>query len=678
MRNLNFKYAGAWNFLPFGPEGIELNFSNYGNIVLIHGENRDAKSLEKNDSVSDYLSKISSNGSGKSSLQEIIVWTLYGKTIKRPEKIKINQVIHNKIKKDCRTIVDFDKYRVMRCRSFKGKDSLKVWESEEGIWDDSTEITQGTSAQTEKKIKEIVGLSYEAFVNVCIFTDDQRSCFLECDKDTKLEIVENLMQLGVYREWYENARSLKKEIKSSIDFKVKEYDLLLRNKQDSFNRLELTKNKQENWKVKKQQEIDSLERNIKDKETKLASTDNGKELVLYQQAQEKIKEINLKVPELEEARAKINANFALLKEKDNSLKNEHQKLFESFNKENRELQYAKQDISKNEKAIKELNLNIPGTKCGYCKGIVDSENINSCVKEHTDAIDKIKEKLVVFEQKVKDLNLKIEEVKSSQSKLKSIESQAEQKRKTIDDSLSKLRMELSAASQVREPKADSSEYLISQQIEELKNQILEKQNELEGKTPFFEILENDQKEVEKSIALAEEKEKEVKDLEAKIPYYDYWINGFGPTGIRKWVIDGIIPDLNNRINYWLQFLIDNTVTLNFDNEFQEKIERNPPDGDPYIYYAMSTGQRRRLNLSVGHSFAYITELSAEALPSLIFLDEVTTNVDPLGVQGIYNMICELATDKQVFITTHDPDLVRMLQGVSVINLIHENGFTKKV
>ena len=126
MRNLNFKYAGAWNFLPFGPEGIELNFSNYGNIVLIHGENRDAKSIEKTDSINEDLSKVSSNGSGKSSLQEIIVWTLYGKTIKRPEKIKINQVIHNKIKKDCRTIVEFDKYRVMRSRSFKGKDSSLI------------------------------------------------------------------------------------------------------------------------------------------------------------------------------------------------------------------------------------------------------------------------------------------------------------------------------------------------------------------------------------------------------------------------------------------------------------------------------------------------------------------------------------------------------------------------
>jgi len=71
-------------------------------------------------------------------------------------------------------------------------------------------------------------------------------------------------------------------------------------------------------------------------------------------------------------------------------------------------------------------------------------------------------------------------------------------------------------------------------------------------------------------------------------------------------------------------------------------------------------------------------LSSGSIPSLVFLDEISTNVDPLGVQGIYNMICELAEDKQVFITTHDPDLLRMLQGCDVIQLVHENGFTKLV
>ena len=58
MRNLDFKYAGAWNFLPFGPEGVEIRFKDYGNIVLIEGLNKDAKPI---DEPLDDL-KMSSNG----------------------------------------------------------------------------------------------------------------------------------------------------------------------------------------------------------------------------------------------------------------------------------------------------------------------------------------------------------------------------------------------------------------------------------------------------------------------------------------------------------------------------------------------------------------------------------------------------------------------------------------
>ena len=181
--------------------------------------------------------------------------------------------------------------------------------------------------------------------------------------------------------------------------------------------------------------------------------------------------------------------------------------------------------------------------------------------------------------------------------------------------------------------------------------------------------------MKKSSEKVDEKNKEVKELEAELPYYDYWITGFGEQGIRKWIVDGIVPELNNRINYWLQFLIDNRITLKFDNELNETIQRNPVDGDPYVYHAMSTGQRRRLNLSVSQSFAHIMMLSAGSIPSIIFLDEVSTNVDFSGNIGIYKMILELAQDRQVFITTHDQGLLQMLEGCEVLDLIHENGFT---
>jgi len=677
MRNLSFKYAAAWNFLPFGPEGVEINFKDYGNIVLVEGINKDSKIIEQ-DSELDMRSN--SNGTGKSSIQEIIVYAIYGKTIKRPEKINVDDVIHNKIGQDCKCVVEFDKYRIVRTRSENGKknkNSLRLWESEEGKWDESTEITLGSMSSTQKKIDEIVGLSYESFINICIFTDDQRSCFLECDKNTKREIVENLLSLGSYREWFESSKEAKKEIKSQIDSESKEFSILLRNQEDSEKRLKLTTSKEEQWNKQRLLEIEEFKNKLREKKEELKKkSDIGAALALYQEAQEKIQKVNEEIPKIGTQKKELQEKIVLIEQKEKEQKEYAQNFLEKFNDLSREIKYKLEEKKKIQKEIDDLKKEEPGKKCIKCKGIVSIKNIDEYILELDKEILQIEEVVKKEIPTLKSMEEETKQIKNKQEKLRTMKSQVEEKIGSLDYKSEGLRKEFLELGKIKEPRANENEIAIKQKIEELVQQI--KKNEEEGESPFKEILQNDKKELEKINELVEEKKKKIKSLEEKIPYYDYWISGFGEQGIRKWIIEGIIPDLNKRINYWLQFLIDNAITLNFDNELQERIERNPPDGDPYIYYAMSTGQRRRLNLAVGHSFAYITELSSDSVPSLIFLDEVTTNVDPSGVVGIYKMIRELAESKQVFVTTHDQDLIKMLETESKLRLIHENGFTKKL
>jgi len=676
MKNLDFKYAGAWNFLPFGPDGIEINFKNYGNIVFIEGVNKDAKAIDEEE---DY--KISSNGTGKSSIQEIIVYTLYGKTIKRPEKINVDDLVHNKIGKDCKCIVEFDKYRVLRTRmegGKKSKNSLRLWESEKGEWTDNTEITLSSIAATQKKIEEIVGLTYESFINICIFTDDQRSCFLECDKNTKREIVENLLSLNVYREWFENAKSLKKEAKSRIDSKTKEYSLFSSNKEDAEKRLFLTETKKDNWLEQKEKEIKEIDEKIIKFKKDLTISDSGSALLAFQEAQKRIEEISKSIVEKEKEKKIFTDRLVLVDQKENDLKENIQIFTDKFKDFSRETKYKLEEKKKKQQEILLLEEEVPGTKCDKCKGIINSKNIDEYISNLRTELSSINSVVEENAKKAKDFEVESLDLKDKQEKIKKMKTQIESKIKGFNEDLSDLMLEFTNLSKIKEPKAEGNEILIQQKIENLISQKESKILEKEGETPFDEIIKNDKEELAKIEKTVKLKEKEIKEIEKEMPYFDYWISGFGETGIRKWIIEGIIPDLNKRVNYWLQFLIDNMITLSFDNELQEKIERNPPDGDPYIYYAMSTGQRRRLNLAVGHSFAYITELSSDAIPSIIFLDEVTTKVDPLGVQGIYNMIRELSETKQVFITTHDQDLIKMLEGSSKISLIHENGFTKKI
>jgi len=666
--------------LPFGPEGIQFPLNKYGNIILIRGENRDARAIENQlpDGQSEEC-KTSSNGSGKSSLQEIIVYGLFGKTVK--QKLGVNDVVHNIERKDCKIELIFGDYRIIRTRSeggVKTKNSLRLWESADGIWDKTTEITQGTMPTTQKQIESIIGLSYDAFVNMCIFTDDQRLCFLECDNPHKKEIVENLLSLGEYREWHENAKELRKAIKQNIDSKAKEYNLLLSNKDDANRRLLLTEKKHTDWQLAKTTEIATLEKSILTKKQALASTDNGAALLAYQEAQAKITSINDALPPLEVSKADFEKKLQLVKEKEAEIKVEAQELTKQFGEFSTTAKTKLADRKKKEAEIADLESNTPGTRCNKCRSVVEEENIVEYVNGLKLEINDINLDIQTAMTGGKDVAAKTEELKRRQDKAATMVKAVEAKIASIDNELRSLRNDLVIASKVREPKADSSEALLEQEIAQIKNSVESKKTELAGRSPYQDIIDNDKVELDRVTLNVADKELEVKTLETELPYLDYWIAGFGEQGIRKWVVEGIIPELNTRINYWLQFLIDNKITLKFDNELNEKIERNPVDGDPYVYHAMSTGQRRRLNLAVSQSFAHVMTISSGSIPSIVFLDEVSTNVDPLGVQGIYNMICELAEDKQVFVTTHDPDLLRMLEGADVIKLVHENGYTKLV
>ena len=236
--------------------------------------------------------------------------------------------------------------------------------------------------------------------------------------------------------------------------------------------------------------------------------------------------------------------------------------------------------------------------------------------------------------------------------------------------------ELNELLKIKKPEENQKVKAIDQKIEIIKSQITDKIKEAAAGSPYTNLIEISENNITEISANKDVKDKEYNSLSETTKYFDYWITAFGDSGIRKYVIDEIVPALNANIDYWMQFLIENKITLKFNNEFEETIEKYPTDEKVYNYETMSNGQRRRINLAVSQAFAHVMSLNSGKTPNVVFLDEVTSNVDPQGVSGIYNMICELNKEKQVFITTHDHDLSDYLNGCDTLDLVMQKGFTK--
>lgn len=664
MKSLDIKYISAQNFLCFGKDPIELNLCDHGRVVLVHGINRD---------VQDGESKAASNGAGKSSIPEIIVYTLFGKTIKHPKKIGHKDVINNAVGKGLKTEVRWGDYRVVRTRK---PDGLRIWESREGVWDDSTEITLGGQPATQKLIEDKVGLNYETFVNVVVFTDNNAGSFLECDAAGKREIVENLLSLEKYKGYAETAKTLKKDKKDQARIAETELDGVRKQLAQSESRMNAAKSQEESWRTKSKNEIDSIKSKIEEKKKEMGRGASGRESEAYAKAVSRISEIKSALPSAEEKRQKLDVIIEKANDRLSSQKSSQGDARIEIRSLEGEIKKSKSSAADHREEIKRLEASEGGV-CKYCFGKVSKENFGKYAEKMLERIKSIEAETKSLDSKKSDLESKLSAAEKKGEETAEAITAARKSLAEVSSSINLMRSELSSLEKVERPTSeDAKANIIEGQIRTLTEQLAEKRKELEGDTPFKSIIESLAEEISERESEAESKAAELRRMEGELPYYDFWHTGFGDAGIRKFVIEGIIPALNSRIAHWLQFLIDGRITLKFDNELEEKIERSPPDGDPFVYHAMSGGERRRLNLAVSQAFAHVMALSSGTCPSLVFLDEVTTNIDQIGVVGVYNMIMELAKDRQVFVTTHDQNLLEMLDGCELITLEKKDGFTR--
>ena len=660
MINLDFKYIAAKNFICFGPDGIEIDLKKHGNIILIDGKNYD----DVNDE-----GRPGSNGSGKSSFADIITYTLFGKPVKRPKKLTHKDIIHNKVNKGLRTEVVFDNYRVIRYRK---PDKLELFEEIKGEW---VKKELGGMPATQKEIERIIGLTYETFINVMFFDDSNASSFLESDTPTKRKIVENLLSLERYRSFGKKASELMKDANNKIKFMATEYEHLLMEAQTYERRVAEVKEQEETWGVKKHEELHKLEVALETFVQELKSTDTGEALFEYEEAQKRISMLSLELPDLETKQTTLTEAIDEGRGKRNKISQKHNDEKIKAQEIKSRFDASVRRIKEHEDALGDLaNLDV-GSNCKVCYGLIDSKSYAKVEIHYRGIISEEKKNIEKNKLELKDQKIALEKTKAGIDKLDKIINRGEEGLSETSQKIKLYRGEIGIKSKLEKPESGIKEKVLEDRIVEIRKRIASKTEEIDGPSPYVEIVKSAIKEHNDKEKECNKKKRDVGKAKTEIPYYKFWVDAFGDNGIRKFIIDGIVPALNSRVSYWLQFLIDNKISMNFNNQLEETIERNPSNGDPFIYYAMSGGERRRLNLAVSQAFAHIMMLSSGSCPSLVFLDEVTSNIDSNGVEGIHSMIFELSKDRQIFVTTHDQNLLDMLSGCEVITFVKKDGFT---
>lgn len=163
------------------------------------------------------------------------------------------------------------------------------------------------------------------------------------------------------------------------------------------------------------------------------------------------------------------------------------------------------------------------------------------------------------------------------------------------------------------------------------------------------------------------------DFQEQKEIVDFWVEGFGPSGIRRHLIYNLLPELNASLNHFLTRFKDSSIAAKFGpkvyadgREDYDKISVIALiNGIERPIGLLSGGQRRKVDLAFGWALNSLSGLN------LLMLDEQTEFLDSYAREVAFRILSELARDKTVIVVGHDPGidathLVTMVNGISEV------------
>jgi DNA repair exonuclease SbcCD ATPase subunit len=654
-----------------------------------------------------------SNGSGKSSIFESILWCLFNKS-----RASMMDDIIAWGENACSVELLFshrgESYRVFRVRKRSSSTSSVEFEKmHDGEW---VNISGSTSGDTNKKIELTIGLDYKTFTNSIYFRQSDISEFAESDPSKKKDILKKIMDISKWDDYEKHAKAKLKEVL----FKM---DLLKTRMQELSDRNDLLAEEKQNLSGEKNKlkilssERDSAEKNIDKINKRYLIAKNNLDTDSYDNTVEKIKSIKDLV-EKEELKVKR------LSEKSREYEKKVGSVFEDIESESLLVKDLVADEGAEDKlsdsnttliekkaeynSLNEYLSNLEGIlissdKCYSCgQGISDDlhallvdkhsqkksdyiAKINSLSKELTKidrSISSLKlsvknnKKLLLSKEKMSSLNSelsvnkdRLSEVLSEEAECNSLISKLNSDLKVNDNILNSLKDDDFTALRRSRAKLMSDKKDLIVKIAEgnkLIGVLTEKVNSLSNDADSLKLK---KAELDLMLVKAQTLEKLTKML--------------GKNGIQTILLDAVIENLENKSNEILSFISNEPTSIMLDTQrvgadgvsiietLDLKVNMN---GVSQNFKSLSGGEQFRISLALRIALSEIASSHGGTSLEFLLLDEVNSPLDKNGVDNLFkNVISSLEDRYKILIITHDPSLKEKF--LNVIDVTKINGIS---
>lgn len=148
-------------------------------------------------------------GSGKTSIIDAITYALYGQTVRLGSKV-LGELITQGAPR-LSVMLEFEshnkRYRIARVLKRSGPGSVRL----ETVESDGDHPFDGGSRDITAQVTKIIGLDFDAFTKAVVLPQGQFDRFLRGDPAERRQILEALLNLGMYREMMQRANARHKE-----------------------------------------------------------------------------------------------------------------------------------------------------------------------------------------------------------------------------------------------------------------------------------------------------------------------------------------------------------------------------------------------------------------------------------------------------------------------------------
>jgi DNA repair exonuclease SbcCD ATPase subunit len=601
MKFVNFNTIKIKNFLSIGNEEVEIDFKQGLNIIT--GINKDKQDRR--------------NGVGKSTIADAIHFAIFGETIRELSKDFIVNAIN---KKNTVVQLNFSVNENNEVKQYKVVRKLKPTKCY--LFVDDIDLTESTIPNTNKKIKSIVSGSPEVFQNCVIMSLNTTLPFMAQRRVEKRKFIEGILNLEIFSEMLNRARSEYNDVQKKYEHAHKDYD-------HSNNILTLLKEQKDNivksvieQKEKILNRISVIEKEIEENKNKIEPID--KELV--ERTKEKIIQINEK---LEDISTKISDVKTNITRHDTEI-SFYQKQIDNIGTEKDVCPTCLHEITNNDRE----HIHLEKEKIN--KDILNRKEDIESLKKQVNGLKELKKSNLDVKDKI---NVYISNVKTTANNNKLAKSYIKNLSSDLDSNNNNLKT-------------------------------------LEEKETSVEIQDLESK-IKNKLIEVEELEKNTNDIHNDLEVLNVVKYILSEEGVKSFIVKKILDVLNNRLAYYLQKM-DANCLCSFNELFEEKIINEK--GEDCSYFNFSGAERKNIDLAILFTFMDMRRLQGEVAYNIVIFDELLdSSLDEKGVELVLTLLNERVEEykENIYIISHRKESAKAATG-EVITLQKQNGITTRV